>query len=107
MSMLAEILIVVSLILLNGVFSGAEIAIVSLRPTRVQQLLDEKRRWAESLARLRAEPERFLATVQVGITVIGTAAAAFGGSTLGGHLAPMLASVSWIGAEHAEEVALA
>ena len=107
MSLATEILIVVSLILLNGVFSGAEIAIVSMRRTRVQQLLDEKRRWAEPLARLRAEPERFLATVQVGITVIGTAAAAFGGSTLAEHLAPMLAAVHWIGADHAEEVALA
>jgi putative hemolysin len=89
----------------NGVFAGSEIAIVSLRRTRLQQLVEDRRAGAVSLAALRAEPERFLATVQVGITVVGTTAAAFGGSTLARHLEPLIARIPWVAAE-AEEIAL-
>ncbi len=94
-----------ALILANGVFSGAEMAIVSLRRTRVQQLVDEKRTGAAAVASLQALPERFLATVQVGITVVGTTAAAFGGSTMAGHLEPLVAGLPWVGPK-AEEVSL-
>jgi putative hemolysin len=102
---LPELMIIVALILANGVFAGAEIAIVSLRRTRLQQLVEQKRAGAQALAALRSEPERFLATVQVGITVVGTTAAVFGGSTMARHLEPLVARVPWL-TEHAEEVAL-
>jgi putative hemolysin len=104
--MLAELIVVLALILANGVLSGAEIAVVSLRRTRVEQLLDEKRTGAEALAGLRAQPERFLATVQIGITVIGTTAAAFGGSALARHIQPLIARIDWMASE-AEPIALA
>jgi putative hemolysin len=55
---------------------------------------------------LRQQPERFLATVQVGITVVGATAAAVGGASLAEHLAPELARIEWL-AEEAETVALA
>jgi putative hemolysin len=97
--MLAELIVVLALILANGVLSGAEIAVVSLRRTRVEQLLDEKRTGAEALAGLRAQPERFLATVQIGITVIGTTAAAFGGSALARHIQPLIARIDWMASE--------
>jgi putative hemolysin len=96
--------IIVALILANGIFAGAEIAVVSLRRTRLQQLLEEGRSGAKTLNELRAQPERFLATVQVGITVVSTAAAAFGGSTIAVHLEPFLRPIPWIG-PRAEEVA--
>jgi putative hemolysin len=64
------------------VFSGAEIAILSLRKTRLNQLLDERRAGARAVLALRKSPERFLATVQVGITVVSASAAAFGGASL-------------------------
>jgi putative hemolysin len=102
----AEILIIFMLIVANGVFAGSEIAIVSLRKTRVQQLLETGRAGAQALAALRAEPERFLATVQVGITVVGTTAAAFGGSTMAKHFEPVLAKLPWL-RDRTEEVALA
>jgi putative hemolysin len=95
----AELIVILALVLANGVFSGAEIAIVSLRRTRLQQLVDTRRTGAQALAALRAQPERFLATVQVGITVVGTTAAAFGGSTLEHHLEPLIAPLPWIGGE--------
>ena len=104
--MLAELIVILALILANGVLSGAEIAVVSLRRTRVEQLLDEKRIGAEALAGLRAQPERFLVTVQIGITVIGTTAAAFGGSTLSRHIQPLIARIDWM-APHAQPIAFA
>ncbi|MEQ1505733.1 MAG: hemolysin family protein [Myxococcota bacterium] len=97
---------VLALILLNGVFSGAEIAILSIRRTRLQELLDGGSSSARWVAALRHDPERFLATVQVGITVVGATAAAFGGSSVAARLAPVLASIPTIG-PHAEPWSLA
>jgi putative hemolysin len=79
--------------------------VVSQRRTRVAQLVGEGRTGAASLAELRSTPERFLATVQIGITVVGTAAAAFGGATLARHLEPLLRPLPIVGA-HADDVAL-
>jgi putative hemolysin len=101
-----EIIFILALIVLGGVFSGAEIAIVAVRKTRMEELAEEGRSGARSVLRLRDQPERFLATVQIGVTVVGATAAAFGGSALAEHLSPWLARISWLRA-HAHEVALA
>lgn len=85
--------------------SGAEMAVVSLRKTRVEQLLQEGSRSAGRVKRLQGDQETFLATVQIGITVIGAAAGAFGGARFARDLAPVLQQVPWIGA-HSEDVAL-
>jgi len=103
---LFEIGVIVALVLANGLFAGAEIAIISLRKTRLAQLVEEKNPAALAVKRLRDQPERFLATVQVGITVVGATAAAFGGAALAGRLAPYLAEVPLL-AGTAEPVALA
>ncbi len=87
---LFEVAVILLLVLINGVFSGAEIALLSVRRTRVQELVDEGRLGARSVADLRRQPERLLATVQIGITVVGATAAAFGGASLGAHLATAL-----------------
>ena len=92
--------------LANGVFAGAEIAIISLRKTRLAQLVEEGRGAARAVRRLRDQPERFLATVQVGVTVVGATAAAFGGASLAVRLAPYLARLPLL-STHAEPVALA
>lgn len=89
-----ELAVVLALVLANGVFAGSEIAIISLRKTRLAQLVEEGRASAVAAKRLRDEPERFLATVQVGITVVGATAAAFGGATLAGHLSPAIERAS-------------
>jgi putative hemolysin len=102
----AELIVILALILINGFFSGAEIAIVSLRRTRLAQLVEEKRAGADAVAALRAEPERFLATVQIGITVVGTAAAAFGGARLARHMEPLLQPLPVVGGDDAGQVAL-
>lgn len=101
-----ELLIVFALIVVNAVFSGAEIAVVALRKARIQELAEKGRGSAHAVLRLREQPETFLATVQVGITVVGATAAAFGGSSLAERLEPYLAMNAWL-AQHAEGVALA
>ncbi|HEU5075262.1 MAG TPA: hemolysin family protein, partial [Polyangiaceae bacterium] len=102
---LSEVFVVLALVLANAFFAGAEIAIVALRKGRIEELAAEGRGSARAVLALREQPERFLATVQVGITVVGATAAAFGGASLADHLAPRLARIEWL-SEHAETVAL-
>jgi putative hemolysin len=82
-----ELLIMFALVVANGLFAGAEIAVLT-----ASKVLIEQRPGRRSLAvrTLREKPERFLATVQIGITVIGAAAAAFGGASIARDLAPRL-----------------
>ncbi len=92
--------------LANGVFAGAEIALISMRKTRLRELMDEGSSAARAVMRLRENPERFLATVQVGITVISATAAAFGGASIAARLAPLLAGLG-LSKTVSEEVAFA
>jgi magnesium and cobalt exporter, CNNM family len=78
----SELGVIVLLTLFNGVFTAAEIAMVSVRKTRLQELASGGSRAARSALRLRRSPEALLATVQIGITVIGATTAAFGGTRL-------------------------
>jgi putative hemolysin len=100
-----EIAIILALVVANGVFAGAEIAIIALRKTRLAQLVEEGRPSARAVKRLRDEPERFLATVQIGITIVGASAAAFGGAAVAGRLAPHLRELPGV-ARYADQIAL-
>lgn len=77
-----EILILLFLVLLNGVFAMSELALVSARQARLQAMVRKGVPGARSAAALSAEPERFLPTVQVGITLVGVLAGAYSGATL-------------------------
>jgi putative hemolysin len=77
-----ELLVIAVLVLLNAVFVAAEIALVTVRRTRVDQLVEEGRRGARRVRALTAQPGRFLAVIQLGITFIGFLAAAFAGSSM-------------------------
>lgn len=101
-----ELVVVVLLVLVNGIFAGAEIAIVALRKARIVELAQNGHGGARAVLALRRNPERFLATVQVGITVIGAAAAAFGGAAIAKQIQPLLGGIPWL-AGHEEGVALA
>ena len=70
---------------------------IALRKTRIQELATGGRRSARAVLALRDNPERFLATVQVGITVVSATAAAFGGESIATRLAPRLERIDWIG----------
>jgi putative hemolysin len=101
-----EILVILILIFANGVLALAEIAFVSARKHRLQQQADEGNRRAKLALALANEPNELLSTVQVGITLIGILAGAFGGATIAEKLAVRLNTIPHI-APHGEGVALA
>ena len=78
--------IVLLLILLNGFFAMAEIALVSARPARLQPMAAEGNTGADAALELKADPSRLLATVQIGITIIAVLLGSFGEATLGEDL---------------------
>lgn len=92
-----EIILIAVLILINGLFSMTEIAVVSARRVRLLQEAEAGNAGAAAAAELQEKPDRFLSTVQIGITLVGVLSGAFGGATvsrsLGGYLAtfPLLA----------------
>src|SRR5690606_21341485 len=88
-----EILVVLGLVLLNGYFAMAELAVISARPARLEARAREGRRGARLALALAREPGRMLSTVQIGITLIGIVAGVFGGTRLAGPLAEALARV--------------
>lgn len=90
MTVWLELAIVVGLILLNGFFAMAELAIVSSRRIRLQQMAEAGSGGAARALALAEQPGRFLSGVQVGITLIGILSGAFGGSTLGARLGEIL-----------------
>ncbi|MFP2926379.1 hemolysin family protein [Pyxidicoccus sp. 3LG] len=94
------------LVLANGIFAGAELAVLSIRRTRLRELIEEGSHSAKAVEALRADPERFLATVQIGITVIGATAAAFGGASIATRLGGVLASLG-VPEQQADDVAFA
>jgi putative hemolysin len=85
-----EAIIIFVLILANAFFAASEIAIVSARRSRLQQQADVGRRTARQALDLAEHPDRFLATVQIGMTLIGTFASAFGGAEIAQALAVWL-----------------
>ncbi|HWD59197.1 MAG TPA: hemolysin family protein [Stellaceae bacterium] len=89
--------IIFLLILLNGFFAMAEIALVSARPARLQPLAAEGSGGAQAAIELKADPSRLLATVQIGVTVIAILSGTLGQDTLGDPLERYLATVSGIG----------
>lgn len=99
-----EILIILILLLGNGVFAMTEIALVSARRGRLKQLADEGNRGAKKALQLLENPERFLSSVQIGITLVGVLSGAFGGAALASRVEPLFAPLPFVGA-YAEEIA--
>lgn len=102
--MVADLVILAALVFVHGLFAGSEIAVVSMRKTRLRQLVEAGSGLAKSVEALRSNPERFLATVQIGITVIGTTLASFGVSTFKQLVLPWASSVPFL-VEYADEIA--
>ena len=91
--MVFEISLILVLILLNGLFAMSETALVSARRIRLRQRAEAGDRGARSALELAGSPNRFLSTVQIGISLIGVLAGAFGGATLAEPLAKTLRTV--------------
>ncbi|WP_149541507.1 CNNM domain-containing protein, partial [Siccirubricoccus phaeus] len=85
-----DLVVVLVLIVLNGVFALSELAVVSARRSRLRAMAEAGRPGASAALALAEEPGRFLSTVQIGITLVGILAGALSGSALGGRLATWL-----------------
>jgi putative hemolysin len=105
-SMSFEVLVVFLLIIINGIFAMSEIAVVSARKTRLQQWAEEGNAKARAALELANNPNQFLATIQIGITLVGILAGAFGGATIAEELAAILNNISWL-APYSEPLSLA
>ena len=101
-----ELLLILMLVLLNGAFAMSELAIVSSRRSRLVAMQRRGSLGAEAALALADNPERFLPTVQVGITLVGILAGAFGGARLSGGIAEFLSQLPTL-APFAEEIAFA
>jgi putative hemolysin len=100
-----EIVLILVLVIANGIFSMSETAIVSSRQARLQQRADNGDAGARIAFGLTENPNIFLATVQIGITLIGVLSGAFGGATAARSLAALLAKIGPI-APYADQIAL-
>jgi putative hemolysin len=105
--MTLEILIVLLLILLNGLFAMAEMAIVAARRARLKHAADQGDKGAKAALALAEHPSRFLSTVQIGITLIGVLAGAFGGATISEEFALWVASEFPELAQYADGISIA
>lgn len=86
MNIIAELLVVLVLLLCNGVLAMSEIAIVSARKARLHRLAAEGDRGAQVALDLAGQPNKFFSTIQIGITLVGVTAGAFGGATIADEL---------------------
>lgn len=99
-----EILILVVLLLVNGLFVMSEMAVVSSRKARLQQKANEGNRGASRALALAQKPNRFLSTVQIGITLVSVLLGAIGGSAFSAPLAAVLRNASAL-AKYADSLA--
>lgn len=94
-SIAGELGIIFFLILANGFFAGSELAIITARKSTITRLVAEGNSRAMVVDKLQKDPHRFLATVQIGVTVVGSLASAVGGATAVEYLKPLLDSAPY------------
>ena len=105
-SLATEVVLILVLLLLNGVFAMSEMALVAARHSRLEQRAEQGDRGARAALQLARHPTAFLSTVQVGITLAGILAGAYGGATIAHELGAMLSTQRWVGG-YADQIALA
>ncbi len=104
--MWAEIVVVIALVLINGVFAMSELALVSSRPGELRRRADKGSKGARVALEMIADPSQMLSTIQIGITLVGIVAGAYSGATLGNSFAQWLyVHVPALG-EWTEEIAM-
>lgn len=94
--MFFEILILSFFILMNGLFSMSEIALISAKKNRLQAKANKGSKKAVVALDLSEHPNRFLSTIQIGITLIGTLSGAFGGATIAKQLSEIFSEIPWL-----------
>lgn len=104
-SIALELVILLLLILCNGLLAMTELAVVSARKPRLQQMTDEGSQGAGAALELASAPGSFLSSVQIGITLVSILTGAFGGARIGRWLASYLEAIPWI-ARYAEAISV-
>jgi putative hemolysin len=100
-----DILVIIVFILLSAFFAAAEIAVISIRRTRIQELIEQKNKRAVAVKELLSDPDKFFAIVQIGMTVFPAAASALSGVLAVKYLKPALEGIPLL-AKSAESVAV-
>ena len=103
--MIIDIVIILLLILLNGFFAMSEIAVVSAKSTYLESESKKGSKGAERVLKLKADPDGFLSSVQVGITLIGIINGAYGGAKFSSYLVPFFSQYAFT-APYAEPIAM-
>ena len=88
--MLSQLIVLVILILLNAYFAASEIAFISLNDAKIEKQAKEGNKKAKQIEKMLKEPSKFLATIQIGITLAGFLSSAFASDTFADMLAPTL-----------------
>ena len=101
---MSELAVILILLVFNGIFAMAEIALVSSRKARLQERAEGGDSGAKLALRLMESTGRFLSTVQIGITLVGVLAGAFGGASLAGYVEPVVLAVPAL-APYADRIA--
>jgi len=94
-SIVFALLLQIVLIILNGIFSAAEIAVISVNGAKMKKLADEGNKKAKRILKLTEIPSKFLSTIQVSITLAGFAGSAFAADSFAGPLAQALYNAGW------------
>ena len=102
-----EITILLALFLINGLFAMSELALVSSKPARLKARVEAGDKGAAAALKLLEDPSRLLSSVQIGITLVGVFAGAYGAAAFAGDLAPLIANALPRFAERADEAAFA
>src|SRR5262245_7934403 len=105
MNITSELIIIVVFVVLNAVFVLSEMSVASSRKARLQQRVNDGDKGAQTALNLIENPNMFLATVQIGITLVGVFVGAVGGATLSAPIAIWLARIPAL-AEYASSIAL-
>ncbi|MGB8980576.1 MAG: hemolysin family protein [Anaerolineales bacterium] len=105
MNITSEILIIIAIILINAIFVLSEMSVSASRKARLQQRVNEGDKRANTVLHLMENPNLFLATVQIGISLVGVFVGAVGGATLSEPLSGLLARVPWL-VDYADSAAL-
>lgn len=96
MNVIFEITIILLLVLGNGIFAMSEIAMISARRSRLEERAKEGKAGAKAALEMSRDMNRFLSTIQIGITLVGIFAGAYGGATLAGKIGNALAQISFL-----------
>ena len=104
--MLTQILVLVILIGLNAFFAASEIAFISLNDNKIEKQAKEGNKKAKQIQKMLESPSKFLATIQIGITLAGFLSSAFASDTFAGMLAPNLNNLIPIGIEAWENISI-